>query len=438
MIVDWSSGYEELTDDPPKGDGQAQAAGSTIGEDAWPVMPPAAYRGLAGEFVSRVAPHTEADNVALHLTYLTSFGSAVGRQPYYQVGATQHFANLFVLATGRTSRARKGTAADQVLCVFRIADPDWAHDRIHSGMSTGEGMIMPIRDPVFGMRKGVEELIDPGVADKRLLLDEREFYQALSVMKREGNTLSRMVRDAWDCREVIGSLTKHSPTKATKPYVSIIGHITVAELRGYLDQTAMLNGFANRFLFACVRRSKLLPHGGALSDEVVAELGLKTLAAIEAARRIGRVTMTPKAAHFWEEIYAVLSKDEDGLMGAVTARAEAQTIRLALIYALLDQSTQIDRVHLDAALAVWSYCEASARYIFGDLLGDPVADTILRALRTAGSAGMSRSDFINLFGRNVSAWKIDAALKRLLIGSKVRCETQKPAIGRPREVWFAV
>jgi hypothetical protein len=298
---------------------------------------------------------------------------------------------------------------------------------------------MPIRDPVFRIRKGIQELDDPGVEDKRILFDERELHRSLSVMKREGNTLSSMLRDAWDCRDVIESLTKHSPTKATNPYMSIIGHITITELVNYLDQTEILNGYANRFLYACVKRSKLLPHGGALSTETIIKLGHKTHDAIEAARSVGRVTMTPGAARLWDRMYRELSKDEDGLIGAVTARAEAQTTRLALLYALLDRSTHIDCVHLEAARATWSYCDASARLIFSGLLGDPVADTILRKLRKCGSAGMSRTEINNLFGRNVSSNKIDIAFVRLRQANKARCEMRNPAgAGRPREMWFAI
>src|SRR6516165_5576404 len=184
-------------------------------------MAPAAYLGLAGEAVSVIAPYTEADRIALHLHFLASFGNAVGRGPHYLVEATSHFANLFLVTIGRTSRARKGTGADWISRIFEIADPHWAHACIHSGMSSGEGMLTPIRDRVYAMRKGVEELIDPGVEDKRMLLDEREFSQVLRVMRREGNVVSRMVRDAWDCREVIGTLTKHNRTKVTKASCSI-------------------------------------------------------------------------------------------------------------------------------------------------------------------------------------------------------------------------
>ena len=48
-------------------------------------------------------------------------------------------------------------------------------------------------------------------------------------------------------------------------------------------------------------------------------------------------------------------------------------VRLALIYAAIDNQSQINLAHLEAALAVWSYCEDSAGQIFGDLLGDSVS-----------------------------------------------------------------
>ena len=54
--------------------------------------------------------------------------------------------------------------------------------------------------------------------------------------------------------------------------------------------------------------------------------------------------------------------------------------------------------HLRAALACWAYAERSARFIFGDTLGDPVADEILRALRQQ-PAGMTRNEIRDLFDR---------------------------------------
>ena len=434
MGVDFSGSFEEMRDtpEPTKGNGQDHDA-------AWPMMAPAAFHGLPGEVVARILPDTESDPAALLLQYLVSFGNAVGRLPYYLIERDRHFANLFTVLVGQTSKSRKGTSAGRIRALFYIADPDWARERILGGMSSGEGVISAVRDPVYAIRKGVEELVDAGVNDKRLLLDEREFFGALAVLKREGSILSRIIRDAWDCCERLATLTKHSPTRATQPFISIVGHITADELRQTLDHTSMANGYANRFLFACVRRSKLLPHGGKLSEEVTGRLGARTLEALTVARGVEQVTMTDAANQHWNDVYLKLSEGPPGLLGAITDRAEAQTTRLALVYALLDQNQQIDVVHIDAALAVWNFCVASARYIFGDLVGDPVADTILRALRGAGADGLSRTDLINLFGRNLSANKIDAALIKLLSVGKVRRGSIKKAAGagRPRETWFA-
>lgn len=161
-----------------------------------------------------------------------------------------------------------------------------------------------------------------------------------------------------------------------------------------LTRTDSANGFANRFLFAMIRRSKLLPFGGNLADADLQHLGERLKVAIDRAKEIGRVQMTPAARRLWENVYTALSEGQPGLVGAITARAEAQTVRLALLYALLDGKSEIDAPHLNAALALWEFCEASAIYIFGDALGDPIADDILRngqGPRRAQGAGVWRS-----------------------------------------------
>jgi hypothetical protein len=128
------------------------------------------------------------------------------------------------------------------------------------------------------------------------------------------------------------------------------------------------------------------------------------------ARNVAEMTRDAEACTLWTEVYEGLSEGKLGLLGAVTSRAEAQVMRLACVYALLDCSRIIRKPHLEAALDVWRYCEESARFIFGDSLGDPVADEILRSLRAA-TDGLTRTELSNLFGRNRSAREIGRALK---------------------------
>ena len=234
-------------------------------------------------------------------------------------------------------------------------------------------------------------------------------------------------------------MTKHSPTKATCAHISIAGHITLSELRRKLGGGEISNGFGNRFLFTCVKRSpQLLPFGGNLPDEVFAQLGPKTQAALSAAAALLQITMSPEAKLVWEPFYRRMSEDTPGLVDELTARNTAQAIRLALSYALIDGSAHIEPVHVAAAEAVWNYCEASAHYIFGDATGDSIDDTILGEVRAAGSAGLSRSQILReVFGSNTPRSKIAPALERLETSGKLRRETHKPPIGRPREMWFA-
>ena len=93
----------------------------------------------------------------------------------------------------------------------------------------------------------------------------------------------------------------------------------------------------------------------------------------------------------WEAVYSELTAERPGMFGSITARADAHTLRFSLLYALLDGAAAIRRPHLEAALAVWQYAEDSARFIFGDATGDPIADRILSALRANGPDGAERA-----------------------------------------------
>jgi hypothetical protein len=136
--------------------------------------------------------------------------------------------------------------------------------RVHTGLSSGEGVIWAVPDPITGFEKQgkgsesrrVEVAIDPGVSDKRLMVVESEFAGALTVMCREGNILSRIIRDGWD-RGNLATLTKNSPARAAGAHVSIVGHITADELRASLDRISIANGYANRFLWVLVKQARV-------------------------------------------------------------------------------------------------------------------------------------------------------------------------------------
>jgi hypothetical protein len=400
----------------------------------WPEPPKEdAFRGLAGEFISIIEPHSEADPIALLSQFLVGFGNVIGRSAYFSVEADRHYANLFAVLVGPTSKARKGSALSHVKKVLRESDVDWADSSVLSGLSSGEGLIWAVRDSTFSKRG--EKLLDAGVEDKRLLAVESEFAQPLKVMARESNILSTVLRQAWDSGN-LRTLTKNNPAQATGAHISVIGHVTQQELRRYLNETELGNGFGNRFLWLCVKRSKVLPEGGRLNDEDMQQVTERLVATVDWARRVKGMHRSVKGRKLWANVYPGLSEGRPGLMGAVTSRAEAQVTRLALIYALLDRSPVIRVQHLKAALAFWDYAQASARFIFGDSLGDPMADEILSALRV-NPLGLTRTEISNLFVGHRKSVDISRALV-MLAQSGIATYRQEPTGGRPDERWFVL
>lgn len=427
-------------------DGDAGDDHSETSAPTWPApLAEEAFLGLAGEFVRLVEAHSEADPAALLVQFLVEFGSLVGRKAHFVVEADSHFTNLFVCLVGPTAKGRKGTSESQVRRILGAVDTTWATDRVMSGLASGEGLIWQVRDAIEtreptkdrGRITGYQTVIaDEGVSDKRLLVVEPEFARVLQVCEREACTLSAIIRAAWDTGD-LHVLTKKQAARATGAHISIVGHVTRDELVRLLSDTALANGFANRFLWVCVRRSKCLPRGGQFAGVDFAPLTRRLAAAVEFARECERVEPDEAAWSVWERVYPDLSEGRPGMLGSVTARAEAQTMRLAMLYALLESSTTIGVEHLEAALAVWRYCYDSARWVWGDAVGDPVADEILRALRGAGEPGMTRAEIYDHFGRHVRRERLGTALMALGRAGWAR-PTRRGTEGRPVEVWHAV
>jgi hypothetical protein len=373
-------GWHELRDryEPGwRGDGgQETEIASAAGSRPWPVLDEAALYGLAGEIVRAIEPSTESATVAILIQLLVYVGNLIGRGPFFEVEATEHHTNLFAVLVGKTSKGRKGTSENWVLKLMQLVDADWVKQRVKDGLSSGEGLMLSIRDSSEKKDKvrGKNEervIVDPGVTDKRALFRESEFASVLTMAGREGNTLSTVLRNVWDGKDT-GTLTRQASIRVTKPHVSVAGHITQEELLRKMPEVEAFSGFANRFLWICVDRSKCLPEGGADVDlEPFAE---RLAGAVTIAQSTTRMSRDQEAAKLWAGFYTDPARELPGLAGAATSRSEAQTLRLSMIYALLDESDVIRDEHLRAAIALWQYAEDSARYIFGDATGEPKKD----------------------------------------------------------------
>ena len=414
----------------------------------WPRFTFDACPGIVGEFVRLATRDSEADPAAVCITMLTRFaaevyGHAEGKGPHIYVGETLHMPRLFAVICGNSSKARKGTSLSPVnklftreycqpseLAALRLSLPV----RESGGpLSTGEGLACQVRDESEEERQRRQKMNpnepvrDSG--DKRLMIQDEEFASGLACTKREGNTLSMGLRCFWDSGDY-APLTKNNPVRVKNAHICIITHITMQELALALSDVQAFNGFGNRFLWICARRSKLVALPSRMPREEFTPIQKELWRLIAHAQQCGLVTMSHEAKEHWAGIYPELSREHSGLAGSIINRAEAQTIRLALIYALLDGKSSIQEQHLSAALALWRYAQDSALYIFGDRAADPLEEKILEALK---QGPMTATELSAVFSRNIPKDRLQPVLQQMEAQQRISI-TKRKSGGRPRLV----
>jgi hypothetical protein len=351
-------------------------------------FPNAALFGVTGDIIRKLHPQTESHPAGNLLDLLISIGSIIGRGPHFVIESTQHHTNEFGVRVGKTSKARKGTGGNRIRDILKQVDSEWDLRCNAGGIGSGEMVVHRIRDDRITKNRKGEECFEHGVSDKRLHISEGEFASILVLQNKKDSSLSVKIRDGWDGKALRNETKGEGIEMCRKPHVSIMADTTAADIGALVSDKDKKNGWVNRFLFCAVERTKLLPHGGEDLDWTNEVNTL--LNAVSLARKVERVFMTRNARCLWTRQYPKLTADVPGVLGAVTSRAEAHCLRIALILALLDESAyesyeeehadadnpsrastvtkyncRIGREHLKAAFAFWSYCFDSARLIFG-------------------------------------------------------------------------
>jgi hypothetical protein len=305
-----------------------------------PSLSETALYGLAGLAVRSLGQHTEADPAAILLQFLAAFGNAAGPAPHYMAGSARHGLNLFVVLVGDSNKSRKGSSWRHISNLFNEADPGWVARRVTVARPTAYRILHALRDE------------QPRI-DRRLFLLAEEFASVLHLLGHNSGQLSPLLRSAWDG----GDLYAHNGThfiRATNAHISMVAQITPSELAHHLTRSEAHSEFANRCLWTNVGPS--LPGGGSLPEHKLSAVAGELRSALHWTQGQGELFFrrTEAAGQLWREHYPVLSQ----------GRAEAQVLRLSAIYAALDRSAFIEPAHLEAALAVWDYCQASARLFF--------------------------------------------------------------------------
>jgi hypothetical protein len=405
-----------------------------------PELPPGALYGLPGEVATALGESSGADPAAVLVAFLALLGNAAGPQPHAWFGGAEHPARLFAVLVGDAATGRKGTAAGAVERLFAEADPDWADSRLAYGIQSGESMIERVAD---------------GSGDCRLMVVETEFARLAETMARTG-TLSTHLRNAWDGR-ALQRTTARADQRASRPHISLLAMITPEELLRHHRRLSQAGGLESRILYCY--SAPLRDVSPFAANAGAGHLAARVRQVLEVSRDAVMASTDPVSRHLltlrgiqprtelpvsgqvsagWGGVKSRLPAAGEGMPG-LHSRAESQVIRLAAAYALAEMSRVIGPEHVEAALAVQSYCARSAEIVFGvpvaqlpPRVNPNVSAKIVRALHDQYPGWVSRDDLgPGMLPGNISAADVDAALGSLAVQRLV--ERRKSPEGRLHE-----
>lgn len=412
-----------------------------------PVLHEDALHGVAGAFVRTFAPYSEAHPAALLGDYLATAGAMVGRVPGLYQGQMQR-AKLQVVVLGMSGKARKGSSHRLVKSHFAEIDSEFVKKRcISAQLGSGEGVLELVRDPTYSKDGDLLR----GSDDQRLCIYIAEMSAVFKVGARAGSVLTEVVRQAFD-DEPMAILRREDPAYSTNHHVSIVGNTVGHEFFQTITSEDINNGTVNRCLFILGYRVNRIPRPVEPPDDLVQEYRRRTKLALESARRIVKVTWSDEAGLMWDLAYEHLTEDEEGPLGAMTARADTHPARLAMMYALLDGSPVILIDHLKAGLALWDYCNASLRYgwaRWGGVGAQVKGLEMALAKEVEGKASrllslidvgqfVGKTAVTKMFSKNVDAKTRDDLMKALCDKGVFVPDKDGGGPGRPAEGWRRV
>jgi hypothetical protein len=413
-----------------------------------------AFIGFPGRWVRAIEKQTECNSDNLLAQLMVALGTMFGRY-FYNYCVQNLFTNEFLTVLGDSGIARKGSALEKVKEFLKLIDPGWAKRGIKGGFPSGEAIIHFLRDPTPGRdRQGKETIRDPGNPDKRLLMVAPEFARLLKFAERKGNTLTEILREAWDSPEELSNQAKNGSDCASYPHLGLISHVTEKELRKF-DPELISNGFLNRMIFVLAFQAREIPNPKPIEwppelleefkeiyrlAHIPAELDISQLGAAPEPQ-IKHIPLAEEAESLWEKIYYEHSNNKDEKLNEILRRFNDHIRVLALIYALCDRSPVINIPHLLAAKAIMDHSRACAISIFSTFSSNKAANKILEALKRQFPAALTKTEIYNeVFNRHLPTSEIDEALAFLFQNNlaTVKVCAPTPSIKKPTQKWFAI
>lgn len=320
-------------------------------------LPAIAWQGLFKDYRDMVANTTEAADAFHYATFLQVFGCTIGRR-LFAYHATRLFPNFFNCLVGRSGLTRKDTTWSRGRSVL---------DMLHA---YSEDDSSPPFKTVMGIRS-YEGLLDELAGGRKVrLIQLGELLSLLSKAKQNslGNIIPAL-NELYDSPDLLNPPVHQKDVKPAKePFLSIMAGTTQDWLQKALTEKDIYGGFANRWCYFYGLPKDPMPNPPKIDNgkrnEIVHQLN--QLRDWTESVPNGEVTISDEANALFEQYYCEYYRrcQLPGLIPTLIVRIQDFIWKIALLYAADTMSEVISADHLEAAIAVGKYLEASVTEVF--------------------------------------------------------------------------
>lgn len=394
-------------------------------------LPAIAWRGLFKDYRDMVANTTEASDAFHYATFLQVFGCTIGRRLHvYHAG--QQFPNFYTCVVGRSGLTRKDTAANRGRVVLDMLHVYPEHDK----------------SPPFKMVSGIrsyEGLLDELAGDQKVRLIH--LGELLSLFAKAGQqSLSNIIpslTELYDCPDLLNPPVHQDVKPAKAPFLSMMAGTTQDWLQKALTERDIYGGFANRWLYFYGLPKKPMPNPPKINKELLNKLvnRLNRIRAWTSNVLDGEITISDDASKLFEEFYSnefYPRCQQPGLIPTLTVRIQDFIWKIGLLYAADNESTAISAEHIEAAIAVGKYLEASVIEVFasfGASSGKVQETKLLDFLKSVGGPVPEREVYRKF---NISAGELERLVTQLLKIGLVKISYVKAPKGRQMRQYEAI
>ena len=384
----------------------------------YPDMPKEAWHPAAEMYRAAVGESTEASDTYHLACFLTIVGAALGRTIYVRKGRIT-YPNLFTVLVGR-SGARKGTAMDLATELLNAIDSRvYFLDSIDSKESSVKELSSHQAE-LYGERWTYEHREMLVMEDFGSLIDKAGQKATSNIMKY----LCRL----YDCPKHEANKAETSKAEVKQPTMSVMS----ATSESYLEPLTIRDiqgGVGNRVNWVGADPKARKDDPPDPNQDLLDELAAMIRARMDfyRERESTRFHLSPAATKRHKKFYEVEYNPRTGdEMMEVLGERDAQTaLKVAMIYAALDKSTDFIEIHhLEAAIAYVGFLYTTRIPIFsghGLSQASAAQQRIIEIIQRDGAIPLARLQ--PLMRRNCDATLLEKYLRSLsYAGGPIRLE----------------